>query len=423
VSYYFFLSYARGDDDLFVQRFFRDLSSEVRSHAGLSANEEVGFFDAHSLEVGATWSTRLVRALSQCRSFVALCSPRYFVSEPCGKEWAVFAERLREYEHQRRQQPQQPAALLPLLWLPPRHLPPVVAALQYDNGDLPEAYRRAGLRQLMRLQRHQDSYIELVSELASQIVQTADTHRLPNRTLDVHFEAVPSVFHPPSPGTIKVNSSTPAEPAGGEPPTHYVHFVVSAPARDDLATKELAPVRTSHEYYGDSPLDWAPYRLEGPIVRYARAIAAQRSFESGVADISNLGERLAVAMRNNHIVILLVDAWSTRLPAHRQALAQCDDYDRQAPESTIAVMVPSSADDGETQLSWRQLGDSLRAIFRNRTANGDEVMFRPSVLTHDAFNADLQVVLEVAKNRIFVRGKVFRSVRGEPDPRPILEAP
>jgi hypothetical protein len=69
------------------------------------------------------------------------------------------------------------------------------------------------------------------------------------------------------------------------------------------------------------------------------------------------------------------------------------------------------------------LGDSLRAIFRNRTANGDEVMFRQSILTHDAFNADLQVVLEVAKNRIFVRGTVFRPVRGEPDPRPMLEAP
>jgi FxsC-like protein len=423
VSYYFFLSYARGDDDLFVQRFYRDLSSEVRTHAGLGANEEVGFFDVHSLEVGATWSTRLVRALSQCRSFVALCSPRYFVSEPCGKEWTVFADRLREYEHQRRQQA---AALLPLLWLPPRQLPPVVAALQYDNRELPDAYRRAGLRQLMRLQRHQDSYLELVSELARQIVDTAYTHPLPSRPFDVDFEAIPSVFHAPPPEPRKLNSSTPAQRAEGERSTHYVHFVVSAPTSADLASKELAPVRTSQEFYGESALDWAPYRqskLKSPIVRYAREIAAQRSFESGVADISNLGERLAQAMHSNHIVVLLVDAWSTRLPAHRQALAQCDDYDRQVPESTIAVMVPSNTDDGETQLNWRQLGDSLRAIFRNRTANGDEVMFRQSILTHDAFNADLQVVLEVAKNRIFVRGTVFRPVRGEPDPRPMLEAP
>jgi FxsC-like protein len=423
VSYYFFLSYARGDDDPFVQRFFRDLSSEVRSHAGLGANEEVGFFDAHSLEVGAAWSTRLVRALSQCRSFVALCSPRYFVSEPCGKEWAFFAERVREYEHQRRQQP---AALLPLLWLPPRQLPPVVAALQYDNRDLPEAYRRAGLRQLMRLQRHQDSYLELVSELAQQIVETADTHGLPNRPFEVDFEAIPSVFHPSASESPRANSSNRVGPAEGERSTHYVHFVVSAPARADLATKELAPVRTSHGYYGASPLDWAPYRqptLNSPIVRYAREIAAQRSFESGVDDISNLEERLELALRNNHIVVLLVDAWSTRLPAHRQALAQCDRYDRRRPESTVAVMVPSNTDDGETQLNWRQLGDSLRAIFVNRTANGDEVMFRQSILTHDAFNADLQVVLEVARNRIFVRGTVFRPVRGEPDPRPILEAP
>ncbi len=86
-------------------------------------------------------------------------------------------------------------------------------------------------------------------------------------------------------------------------------------------------------------------------------------------------------------------------------------------------MVASNADDGETQLNWRQLADSVRAIFRSRAVNGDDVMFRPSILTHDSFNADLQVVLEVARNRIFVKGTVFRPVRGEPDPRPILDAP
>jgi len=422
VSYYFFLSYARGDDDLFVRNFFRDLSSEVRSHAGLGATEEVGFFDAHSLEVGAAWSIRLVRALSQCRSFVALCSPRYFVSEPCGKEWAVFAERLLDYERQRSQQA---TALLPLLWLPPRRVPPVVAALQYDNDELPEAYRRNGLRQLMRLQRHRDSYLELVSELASQIVETADSLRLPAQQVDLDFDAIPSVFHASGTATQPRRVNSTPVPRAEEHRPQYVHFVIAAPSRADLASGELATVRTSQEYYGDSPLEWRPYqpKLATSILRYARAIAAQRSFESGFADISSLGDQLASAMRNNQIVILIVDAWVTRLPGHRQVLAQCDDYDRQSQDSTIAVMVASNADDGETQLNWRQLADSVRAIFRSRAVNGDDVMFRPSILTHDSFNADLQVVLEVARNRIFVKGTVFRPVRGEPDPRPILDAP
>jgi hypothetical protein len=113
---YFFLSYARGDDDVSVQRFFHDLSAEVRAHAGLSAGEEVGFFDVHSLEVGAAWSSRLVDALSRCQSFIALVSPRYLISEPCGREWMIFAERLRRYE---REVGVSPSVLLPLLWLAP----------------------------------------------------------------------------------------------------------------------------------------------------------------------------------------------------------------------------------------------------------------------------------------------------------------
>jgi FxsC-like protein len=418
VSYYFFLSYARGDDDLFVQRFFRDLSSEVRTHAGLSANEEVGFFDVHSLEVGEVWSPRLVLALSQCRSFIALCSPRYFVSEPCGKEWAVFADRVREYE---RVHKQQTAALLPLLWLPPRRLPPVVSALQFDNDDLPEAYRRAGLRQLMRLQRHQDSYLEFVSDLARRIVEVVDGHRLPARHNTVQFDTVPSVFHPTGPARPAPNSGD-ATTAGS--PAHYVQFVVCAPSRGELEADELASVRTNHDFYGDTALDWRPYRpdLPTPIGTYARAVASQRSFESGVAGVAELGVHLAESSRYNRIVVLIVDAWSTRLPHQRRALSECDDHDRDSGESIIAVMVPSSTTDSETQLNWRQLGDSVRAIFRNRATSGDEVMFRSSILNHMSFNADLQAVLEVAKNRIFVRGPVLRPVLGEQEPRPMLDA-
>src|SRR5205807_409372 len=159
----------------------------------------------------------------------------------------------------------------------------------------------------------------------------------------------------------------------GDPRPDFVHFVVCAPSRSEIATTELAPVRSGRDLYGEDTTDWAPYRpkLDTPIVRYATTIAAQRSFQSGVADVRDLGERLDSARRNNQIVVLLVDAWTTRLPAHRQALAFCDGYDRQSPQSTIAVMVPSSADDAETQLNWRQLGDSVRAIFRNRSVNGD----------------------------------------------------
>ncbi|GFJ84756.1 toll/interleukin-1 receptor domain-containing protein [Phytohabitans houttuyneae] len=71
---YFFLSYARGDEDDLVRQFFNDLSVEVRVRAGLHKDAEVGFIDAR-MKAGTVWSAELAEALSQCRSFIALLSP------------------------------------------------------------------------------------------------------------------------------------------------------------------------------------------------------------------------------------------------------------------------------------------------------------------------------------------------------------
>ena len=411
---YFFLSYARGDDDDSVQRFFHDLSKEVRAHAGLAAGEEVGFFDVHSLEVGATWSPRLVEALSRCQSFIALVSPRYLLSEPCGREWSIFADRVRRYE---REVGVSPSVMLPLLWLPPQRLPEVVAALQYHNDILPEAYIRTGLRQMMRLQRNQDSYLELIAELARQIVHTASAHRVPRAASGVDFKDVPSAFH----ARVSGRAAVPGEP--GQTP--HVQFVVAAPARGDLASDDLAAIDRDRQYYGPTSMDWAPYQptLPVPIANYARTVAERRSFHSEVADTAGLAERIGDARRTNQIVVLLVDVWSTMLRRYRQVLAECNQLDQDAEEPVIAIMVPLNYDDHQAQNHRRQLTDSLRAIFFRRTVHGDDVMFRSSILTYQAFDADLQVVLEAARNRVFSSGTVHNRPSGQTVRRPILQGP
>lgn len=411
---YFFLSYARGDDDDSVQRFFHDLSKEVRAHAGLAAGEEVGFFDVHSLEVGATWSPRLVEALSRCQSFIALVSPRYLLSEPCGREWTIFSDRVRRYEQE---VGVSPSVLLPLLWLPPQQLPDAVAALQYKNDILPEAYGRTGLRQLMRLQRNQDSYYDLIVELAQQIVQTAAAHQVPSAAPGIDFKDVQSAFHPKATGRAAV----PRQPGD----THQVQFVVAAPARGELAAQELAAVDRDRQYYGATSMEWAPYRptLPVPIADYARSVAERRSFRAEVAGTAGLAQRIGDARRGNQIVILLVDVWSTMLNDYRQALAECNQLDQDAEEPVTAIMVPLAFDDQQGQRHRRQLTDSLRAIFYRRTVHGDDVMFRSSILTHQAFDADLQVVLETARNRVFTSGTVHNRPPGQAVQRPILQGP
>ncbi|GAA4473473.1 TIR-like protein FxsC [Phytohabitans houttuyneae] len=409
---YFFLSYARGDDDVSVQRFFHDLSAEVRAHAGLASGEEVGFFDVHSLEVGATWSPRLVEALSRCRSFIALVSPRYLLSEPCGREWAIFADRVRQYE---RDAGVNPSALLPLIWLPPPQLPDAVAALQYHNDILTEAYTRTGLRQLMRLQRNQDSYYDLIVELARQIVQTAHSHDVPNANAGIDFKEVPSAFHT----RTTSQAAVPSEPGLAR----NVQFVVAAPARGELTANGLGGLDRDSQYYGATSVEWAPYRptLPGPIVDYARTVAERRGFRSEVAGTDGLVQRIGEARRTNQIVVLLVDVWSTMLGEYRQALAECNQLDQNAEDPVTAVMVPLSHDDQQAQFHRRQLTDSLRAIFFRRSIHGDDVMFRSSILTYQAFDADLQVVLEAARNRAFTSGTVHNRPTGPSVSRPILQ--
>jgi FxsC-like protein len=411
VDVYFFLSYARSDDDAYVARFYRDLCSEVRVRAGLPSAQEVGFFDTESIEIGAPWSVRLVTALSTCRTFVALCSPRYFVSEPCGREWQIFSDR----QSRREQRTTQPSTILPVVWLPPRQMPAVVEELQYSAAALGEAYQREGLRQLMRLRRYRDAYVRCLSALAVQIVDVASNGPEPSTASHhvVDFSSVDSAFH-------DNHSAQPASQPGSERQVDAsrVHFVVVAPDRHKAAT-----VRQDVSYYGETPMDWAPYRpsLPGSLVEFARRIAEDRGFDSRA-----VGLDLFVRDRGHYpaeIVVLLVDGWATQLGDFRLGLARLSELLRSSGAPASAAMVPSSHEDSETRASWWRLSDGLRSIFLDRITAGDTVTFRWSILTHRTFDEDLQVVLEVARNLIFMRGPVHGQPAEPHRTRPILEGP
>ncbi|MFK8908249.1 TIR-like protein FxsC, partial [Streptomyces sp. YS-3] len=120
---YFFLSYAHTpkndprdkDPDLWVRRFFRDLSAHVMQLTALPAGVPAGFMDQH-VRPGEDWQEQITEALALCRVFVPLYSPRYFLSEQCGREWFAFAGR--EALHQSRSEHHAPPAIVPALWLP-----------------------------------------------------------------------------------------------------------------------------------------------------------------------------------------------------------------------------------------------------------------------------------------------------------------
>jgi FxsC-like protein len=406
---YFFLSYARGDDDVYVERFYHDLCIEVRVHIGAARDEEVGFLDNHSIEPGQRWSQALVEALTECSSFLALYSPAYFLSKPCGKEWAMFAQRLRLHPAD---VDGKLAGLIPLIWLPPRVMPDFAQSLQYNQDTFGEPYNRGGLRQLLRLQRHRDTYLEFVSVVAERIIEAAASPP-PRPPGHLDFDRIESAFHPQldAPDISAVNL------APVLPGVHFIHFVVAAPSRS-----EATAVRANVSYYGERAQDWAPFRpaLPDPLAEYAQKVAADQRFRSAVATVEQLHECIKLASQHNQIVVLLVDAWSAELQRHRRVL---EEYD-QRNEPTSAVLIVMSHDDEETQQHSAELVEHMRRALLNNSLRPDDLMIRRSVLSHHSFQADLQVVLEVARNRLFRRGRVFRlPAQDSSPPRPILEGP
>lgn len=200
---YFFLSYAPGQSDDLAGQFFDDLCAEVREHVGCERGEPVGFREPRDPRGGESWPVELVEALQGCRSLVALLSPRYLNSRACGKEWGVFAERLRRY---RASTGRQASLLMPVFWIPTT-LPDDLSHIQYRDRSFGDEYDRHGLRELMRLRKYRDAYLEFVTSLAVRLTATGlpDVPPLP---VTPDFRTAPSGF--------ATGPSTAPEPGNGQ---------------------------------------------------------------------------------------------------------------------------------------------------------------------------------------------------------------
>lgn len=164
----FFLSHERRYDDELVRRFFDDLRVEVRHHMGLTTEVPVGFMDHEKAPMSDGWPEERLAALRECRAFVALLSPGYVASDECGREWAYFESRLARHPDDG------PPSMLPLLWIPVE-IPDRLAWIQYTDPLFSEVYLRNGLRQLMRIHRYRDDYLEFVTAVARRLAAIGAT--------------------------------------------------------------------------------------------------------------------------------------------------------------------------------------------------------------------------------------------------------
>lgn len=438
----FFFSYARADDDGYVKRFYADLVAEVQRQSG-HRGDDVGFRDLTTMQAGSLWRDELTEALRLTRTFVALCSPTYYASEYCGKEWSAYRLRL---EKHRGEQGVYPPTLLPVIWVPGGQVPDVVAEIQYADEELGEVYAREGLHFLLRLTRYRDEYQEVVIRLARRVVALAEKFDPAAISEPLDLDALPSAFvHTPPPNPVRpprgaYGSKSSAGTSGRAPRTgsagtssgaktgtrartatvrggpQHVNFVVAA-----AASRDMVDHRRDLQHYGPEPYDWAPYRpqLDQRICVFAQSVASDRNLTSGLAPTDEIENLLDQAAEENQLVVLLVDPWATRIAAVRESLST---YDRRN-EPTSAVMVPMSSSDPETLERYDELIRELQQTLSRNLQRG-ETQLRIEIANPEAFQRELTEALAEAQARVFRSGRVVRRAGGDAvSERPVLGIP
>jgi hypothetical protein len=195
-EYLFFISYRRRADLELVRRFHEGLQREL----GIKVNRGAvhrGFLDVLSIQGGAHWRPELRHASCTTPIMIALWSDDYFASDWCGREFAIFQERIRRATRPGRKPP---VGIIPLNWLRMRgEVPACASSLQVTPIDVGSRYKNMPLVDLMR----EDGRI-----IRKFLI------RLANRVLDITADPLPSLDVRES-ETIAPAFGVPAGPATG----------------------------------------------------------------------------------------------------------------------------------------------------------------------------------------------------------------
>ncbi|MFS8097888.1 toll/interleukin-1 receptor domain-containing protein [Lentzea alba] len=199
---HFLLSYGRADGP-HVTRFYEDLVAAVRAknpaYKGLSAGA-VGYMDTRT-EHGDDFDHALLTALRRSKTYIALISVSYLASDYCGREFAVFRNRVDRHVPGSR-------LIKPVLWQPEWRLgplPDVLARIQHSHHDYGEVYQEKGLAALVKQQRYRDDYEEFLDAFSWALVNDVKECDLPEITAGPTLDEVVSPFMvvpPPDPARV-----------------------------------------------------------------------------------------------------------------------------------------------------------------------------------------------------------------------------
>jgi FxsC-like protein len=407
MSYEFFFSYTRANNDLYLKQFFDALSEVVRDKRGLPATTQVGFFDQRELELGEDWDSAIVEGLQTSKVVVAVSSPGYFKSEYCGKEWALFRERCAAASP-----PGQPLPplLKPIIWVPFKagDVPSAFGSGQFTFGDPQGLQNTRGFKYLLKqLQEYKTQYNDLIEKLAQEIVDAADTYTLDRLTTVPRLKDVTSAFAPTAvPGAVP--AVMPRVPSG---PKH-VRFVYVA-----ADPQVFGNARMRDPYVDSGGADWKPFFPDNIIRvhRFVQNVVSNDDLDFTSEELpfgQNLLAEIDDAWQRRQIVVLIVDGWSVQWDAqYRAVLSQLD----QRLDYHWCVLVPWNEKDQDSVAKRVQIEQAISATFdRHANLARNPMFYRDGIKSADELKSALREVLTRLKEEIKKRAPVDMPVPSGP---------
>jgi FxsC-like protein len=391
-----FISYARADSKTsHLGRFINDLKQDLAARTG-QTGETALFLDRENIEVADEWDSALSKALCESTLLVALCSPSYFNSDYCGREYQVFLDRRQSLIDSQVYGQQPVRAIFPVLWQPLTDpLPEVVSKFQNDHQIFPSVYAEEGLRYLMQLSRHHDDYQEFVLQLGKKLVAAGNAAPLPPLGSLQPLKSIQNPFRFDA-QAVQLRTDAATGP-------NFVRFVFVAARRD-----ELRNLRTFVECYSsEHGWYWRPYlpeqELEIGVV--SQTVATRLRLRFGELSVDpNLCKAIEEAERKNEAVVLLTDAWTLDLEQYARHMREYDKIN----VVNSAVLILWNDADPETKAHYVNLEGAMRRAFPKKTILQPPSHLWTTVRSSTDVEAHLERTLTEVRMRILQSGEVQR---------------
>jgi FxsC-like protein len=405
MDYWFFFSYAHADDGEFLRKFYKDLDEEVRQLTG-APKAQISFLDREAISHGATWDAALEKGLKTCRVFVPLYSSAYFNSPYCGKEFAVFRERLHAHLNQQGA-PIADTLILPLLWNPEQNvlkeLPASINKIQYTHGSYPLEYTTVGVSQLVRLgvtpnSKYYNEYWDFIRKFATNLQSTEAQVQMVAAASVTALDKVTSAFStliPPAP----------SEQVG----PRYVQFIFIAGKQPELQAAQ----RKSLQFYGQKGgSDWQPYlnAYPGDAAALAADVIAELPNGSQYEEVTtgpDIQKQIQLAAKQDKIVVVMVDTWTLRLEKYCELIAPLDNY---SSVNCITLIAWNEADQ-EASVFKGPLEAAVNGAFTTKVVQKPANFLSNTIKSYATFKEELIKALTQAQSQIVETAEIKKNMQ------------